>query len=244
MTALLVDEESTEGGLLRRLSGVQRGAGVATTNERLYYTWMAGIDLRMAGHVTSLKQGIVDTGARLVVGPRGCGHRPAEGDSISVSGCCLTVARGSDPARGRIAFDVIPETLGKTILGDLKPGSRVNLEHAVRADTLMGGHFVQGHIDGVGAVRRVQADEADWRIEIGAPAELMDCIIPKGSIALDGVSLTIAEVFKDGFGVALIPTTLELTTLGALKAGSRCNIETDMIARQVAWVVKGMGTRQ
>lgn len=179
------------------------------------------------------------SGVRLVVDTRGWKHQPTVGDSISVSGVCLTVSPGSDPARGLLAFDVIPETLDKTVLGGLAPGARVNLEHAVRADTLMGGHFVQGHIDGIGVVRRVQADPADWRIEIEAPADLMECITPKGSIALDGVSLTIAGVERWGFSVAIIPTTLELTTLGELKQGARCNLETDMIARQVAWVMRG-----
>lgn len=178
-------------------------------------------------------------GVRLVAEATGWNHQPTVGDSISVSGCCLTVAQGSLPARGRLAFDVIPETLSKTTLGGLVPGSRVNLEHAVRADTLMGGHFVQGHIDGIGVVRWVQADPADWRIDIDAPAELMDCIVPKGSIALDGVSLTLADVGPRGFSVAIIPTTLALTTLGELRPGARCNIETDMIARQVAWVMRG-----
>lgn len=181
-------------------------------------------------------------GVRLGVDASGWNHCPVVGDSISVSGCCLTVTDGGRGA-GNLVFDVISQTLAVTILGDLRAGSRVNLEHAVRADTLMGGHFVQGHIDGVGVVRGTQPDPADWRIEIEAPAALMDCIVPKGSIAVDGVSLTLAEVSDRGFTVAIIPTTLEMTTLGELREGARCNIETDMIARQVAHIVRNFRER-
>lgn len=195
-------------------------------------------------------------GVRLRIDPRGWAHHPGAGDSISVSGCCLTVAPWAGPAGGPgarpdggagappggraagdgrgLAFDVVPETLSKTTLGSLRPGTGVNLEHAVRADTLMGGHFVQGHVDGVGRVVKVQDDPADWRVEIEAPHEMSDWIVPKGSICVEGVSLTIAGVGARGrFGVALIPVTLERTTLGTLRVGDGVNLEGDIIAKTV-----------
>jgi len=172
-------------------------------------------------------------GARLVVDPLGWDHRPSPGDSIAVNGCCLTVAGSPDSASGAMAFDVVAETLSKTTLGSLRAGGRVNLEHAVRADTLMGGHFVQGHVDGVARVARVQAVESDWRLTLLPPAELLDSIVPKGSVTLQGVSLTVADLVDGGFQVALIPTTLRLTTLGELSAGDAVNIEADMLAKTV-----------
>ena len=170
------------------------------------------------------------TGARLLIDPAGWGHRPAPGDSISVSGACLTVAEGSTPSAW--AFDVVHETLAKTALGRLTPGGRVNLEHAVTAATLMGGHFVQGHVDGVGTVERVQAT-ADWRLTIRPPADLMPFMAPKGSVCLDGVSLTIADLSPEAITIALIPTTLERTTLRDLKPGDGVNIEADILAKTV-----------
>lgn len=171
-------------------------------------------------------------GVRLTIDPGGWAHRPTEGESIAVSGCCLTVAGVA--AGGAIAFDVIPETLRMTILGGLTPGSRVNLEHSLRADSLLGGHFVQGHVDGVGEVVSVVKGE-EWRVRVRPPAGLMRFMAPKGSVALDGVSLTLADLsVEEGWiEVALIPTTLEITTLGELAPGSRVNIEADILAKTV-----------
>lgn len=176
------------------------------------------------------------TGTRLVVDLGAWAHRPGGGDSISVSGVCLTVA-GQDGSC--VAFDVVPETLAKTSLGRLKPGDRVNLEHCVTPTTLMGGHFVQGHVDGVGAVRAIKT-EGEWRVTIAIPADLMPFIAPKGSIALDGVSLTVAgiDAASRSIDVALIPTTLERTTLGAWKVGHVVNVETDMLAKTVVNYVR------
>lgn len=171
-------------------------------------------------------------GVRLTVDLGAWGHRPAPGDSISVSGCCLTVAA----AGGAMAsFDLVPETLSRTTLGGLEPGSRVNLEHACRADALMGGHIVQGHVDGVGEVVRVQADPEDWRVVVRPPGQFMEWVSPKGSVTIEGVSLTVAalDVERGEFGVALIPVTLEATTLRDLRAGSRVNLEGDVIAKTV-----------
>lgn len=173
-------------------------------------------------------------GVRFLIDPRGWSHRPVVGESICVSGCCLTLAEPPEATGGRLAFDAIPETLAKTTLGRLKEGAAVNLERSLRASDLMGGHLVQGHVDGVGTMERVDAGE-DYRITIRPPAELMPYIVPKGSICVDGVSLTVARVDPGAgvFGVALIPTTLALTTLGGARAGDRCNLEADITAKTI-----------
>ncbi|MGH7131401.1 MAG: riboflavin synthase [Phycisphaerales bacterium] len=171
-------------------------------------------------------------GLRLLIDPGAWPHRSAVGDSIAVSGVCLTVAAIEPSGAGRWAFDAVPETLAKTTLGRLKPGDRVNLEHAVTASTLMGGHFVQGHVDGVGTVASVQKG-ADWRLTVTPPAEVLPFLAPKGSITIDGVSLTIAALTRDSLTVALIPTTLDVTTLGTFKPGDGVNIEADMLAKTV-----------
>ncbi|MEM7577659.1 MAG: riboflavin synthase [Planctomycetota bacterium] len=164
-----------------------------------------------------------------------CGQRGiVEGDSICVSGVCLTVAAiaGGADCR-RLAFDVIPETLAKSSLGGRGVGGAVNLEPAVTADQPMGGHFMQGHVDGVGEVIAVQDDPADWRVSIKVPGGFEAWLVPKGSIAVDGVSLTLAEVNADTFEIALIPTTLEHTTLDELEVGSRVNLEGDVVVKSV-----------
>ena len=173
-------------------------------------------------------------GARLTVDSPGwpdpAVYKPIHGDSICVSGVCLTVTEHSD---GQMSFDVIAETLAKTNLGELEPGHPVNLEPAVTPNQPLGGHFMQGHIDGVGEVTRVHAGEDEHRITIKPPAELMPYIIPKGSIAIDGISLTLAAVHEDSFEVALIPTTLELTTLGDTAVGRRVNLEADILSKTI-----------
>lgn len=181
------------------------------------------------------------SGARLVIDPAGWAHAPALGDSISIDGCCLTLA-AITPA-GDWCFDAVAQTLSVTTLGSLRAGSRVNLEHACRADTLLGGHIVQGHVDGVAEVILARRDPADWRVRFRPPPELMECMSPKGSVAVSGVSLTLAAVGDDWFEVALIPTTLEKTNLDELGEGSRCNIETDIIARTVVqWLRRQRGS--
>lgn len=183
-------------------------------------------------------------GVRLVVepvGPRGgWGYVPGLGESISVSGCCLTVAGVSE---GAWAFDVVRETLSKTTLGGLAAGSLVNLEHSVTPATLLGGHLVQGHVDGVGVVERVDRG-ADWRVRVRSPAGLMEYMTPKGSVAVEGVSLTLAavDVAAGWFEVALIPTTLEVTTLGGLRDGDRVNLEADAMAKTVVHWLKNFGS--
>ncbi len=157
--------------------------------------------------------------------------RPVElGASICVSGVCLTVTAADERA---LCFDVIPETLARTTLGLLRPGSQVNLEPSLRAGDRMDGHIVQGHIDGTALVCEVAIDPAGHVVRFEAGTDLMAYVIPKGSVAIDGVSLTIASVQADTFTVALIPTTLAVTTLGTLKIGDRVNVETDILARTV-----------
>jgi riboflavin synthase len=157
-------------------------------------------------------------GGRLVVES---GVRAAIGDSVAVNGVCLTVVDAPD---GRLAFDVVQETLDRT-----KPfGDEVNLEGALRAGDPLGGHYVQGHVDGVGTVR--STGDPVW-IDV-APA-LRRYVVEKGSIAVDGVSLTVAAVDDDGFAVALVPHTLEVTTLGTLAAGESVNLEVDILAKYV-----------
>jgi riboflavin synthase len=152
------------------------------------------------------------------------------GDSIAVSGACLT-AIGLEP--GAFAADVSRETLDCTILGALLPGAAVNLERALRAGDALGGHYVTGHVDGLAQVVDVREEARSWRVRFEVPAALARYIAPKGSATVDGVSLTVNEVEGRVFGVNLIPHTREVTTLGALQAGRRVNLEVDIIARYV-----------
>lgn len=188
--------------------------------------------VQQLGMVVSATPG--DFGLRLVIDAHGWDHRPAMGESIAVNGCCLTLAES--PPRGgggSLAFDVIHQTIAVTTLGSLRPGDSVNLEHAVTPQTLLGGHIVQGHVDGIGRVTGIVADATEYQIRINPPIDLMDCIVRKGSIAVDGVSLTIAATGPEWFEVALIPTTRRLTTLGNLQKGSRVNLEADYLAKIV-----------
>ncbi|PFG33126.1 riboflavin synthase [Sanguibacter antarcticus] len=155
----------------------------------------------------------------------------APGDSISVNGVCLTVS--SLPLDGTFTADVMPESLRRTALGRLVPGARVNLERAVRADTRLGGHIVQGHVDAVGTLAS-RAPGPRWDdLELDAPRDITRYIVEKGSITVSGVSLTVTGVRDDGFSVSLIPTTLETTILGDLRPGDTVNLEVDIIAKYV-----------
>lgn len=161
------------------------------------------------------------------------------GDSIAVNGVCLTVTGvGTD---GTFTTDVMPESLRRTALGDLVAGSPVNLERAVRADTRLGGHIVQGHVDGVGTlVHRTPGERWDDLV-LSAPAGLTRYVAEKGSITVSGVSLTVTHVDDTGFGVSLIPTTLEATTLGTLTPGDHVNLEVDVIAKYVERLLGARG---
>jgi riboflavin synthase len=159
------------------------------------------------------------------------------GDSIAVNGCCLTVvSTGSSAEGGGVDLwtaDVMQETLDKTSLYGVAPGDRVNLERAVTADKRLGGHIVQGHVDGVGVVRGRTPSEHWEVVEIEMPPELGRYLVDKGSITVDGVSLTVVETRDDSFTVSLIPETLARTTLGSRRPGDRVNLETDVIAKHV-----------
>lgn len=152
------------------------------------------------------------------------------GDSVAVNGCCLTVVATDGP---HWSFQAGPETLAKTNLGGLQPGHGVNLERSLPADGRLGGHFVQGHIDGVGEVAEIERD-GEWVVMwFRVPEELAAQMVPKGSVAVDGVSLTLVEVERDRFSVALIPHTLDVTTLGDRRVGDAVNIETDVLGKYV-----------
>ena len=154
----------------------------------------------------------------------------AIGDSLSVNGVCLTVReRGS----GTLAFDLSEETRGRTSLGSLERGRVVNLERPVRADSMMGGHFVQGHADGVAKVAQVRTLPGSVEITFDVPPELLHYIVEKGSIAVDGVSLTVTKVKDREVSVSLIPHTLGATNLGSMTAGRLVNVEVDILAKYV-----------
>ncbi|MDX2237253.1 MAG: riboflavin synthase [Hyphomonadaceae bacterium] len=156
------------------------------------------------------------------------------GASISHAGVCLTVIERRRASDGMVhVVEAVPETLQKTTLGALKSGAAINLERALKLGDELGGHIVAGHVDGVGAVRRIEVDGGSWRMLIGAPAPLMRYFAQKGSVAVDGVSLTITHVEDDAFGVAIIPHTLQATTLGELGEGDAVNLEVDTVARYV-----------
>jgi riboflavin synthase len=153
------------------------------------------------------------------------------GDSICVQGCCLTVTARA----GRtFAADLSRETLSLTTLGTLAVGAAVNLEPALRAGDALGGHLVSGHVDGIGRVTGVESDARSRRLTIAVPRELMRYVAPKGSVTVDGVSLTVNEVAELSFGVSIIPHTQAATTLGAAAAGTPVNIEIDQVARYLA----------
>jgi riboflavin synthase alpha subunit len=154
----------------------------------------------------------------------------AVGDSVAIDGVCLTVVDGDHKT---LAFDAVPETLARTTLGRLGPGTAVNLEAALRAGEPLGGHYVQGHIDGTGRVRSVEDEGEGKRVWVDAPKEILRYCVEKGSIAVDGVSLTVAGLDDDGFAVALVPHTLEATTLGKAASGDAVNLEADVLAKYV-----------
>lgn len=169
-------------------------------------------------------------GARIAVRMPGLAPDVAMGDSVAVNGTCLTaVELGPE----RIAFEAMGETLAKTTTGALAPGSAVNLEPALRPTDRMGGHVVQGHVDAVGEVVGVRADGIARVVEIGAPPEVARYVVQKGSIAVDGVSLTVSAVTERGFEIWLIPHTCEVTTLGRIDIGDRVNLEADIYAKYV-----------
>ena len=156
------------------------------------------------------------------------------GDSIAINGACLTVAAAVTAGEGgTLAFEAVQETLDKTNLGDLREGSRVNLERAMRSDGRLDGHIVQGHVDGVGRVQELRCEGDDVRLFVECGPEVASYLVDKGSVTVDGVSLTVVEARDDGFDVALIPHTLQVTTLGERRPGDRVNLEADILGKYV-----------
>jgi riboflavin synthase len=184
--------------------------------------------VRELGRVAACSGG--EGGVRLTVAAPETAAAAALGDSISVNGVCLTVVAADN---GTLAFDAVPETLARSSLGRLEPGSAVNLEPALRAGDPLGGHVVQGHVDGLARVRAVEPEGDGRRLWFDAPPRLLRYVVEKGSLALDGVALTVAELDDAGFAVALIPHTLAVTTLGELAPGDEVNLEVDVLAKYV-----------
>jgi len=177
---------------------------------------------------------VIEAGSgRLAIDNAETAKRLSIGASVAVNGCCLTVVKKTG---AKFSMDVVPETLRRTALGSLTPGARVNLELPLAADGLLDGHLVQGHIDATGTVVRVAAATAGREVTFELPADLRDFVVEKGSIAVDGVSLTVAAVDdqEGSFTVALIPHTLAVTIAGEYKEGTLVNLEADIVARYVA----------
>ena len=185
------------------------------------------------GTVDSIER--TDSGARLRIAA-GLGRELGAGDSVAVSGACLTAV---EPGPEGFAADVMNQTLDLTALGALEPGSAVNLEPAVRASDRLGGHIVQGHIDATGTVAGVATDGFARRVRVELPDGLERYVVERGSIALDGVSLTVAGIEGRIVEVSLIPETLERTTFGSLETGDRVNVEVDVIARHAERLLQG-----
>ena len=192
--------------------------------------------IETTGRITAWRE--VAEGRRLYVAAPQMTRDALPGSSIAIAGVCLTVA---DKSAGAIGFDVIHETLERSTLGLKQVGDYVNLEQAVRAGQRLDGHFVQGHVDGVAIVDRVVATPQEHVLWLTVDEHVRPFLVSKGSIALDGVSLTIAEVKDHLFSVALIPTTLARTTLADLRAADRVNVESDIIARTVVHYLQGLG---
>jgi riboflavin synthase len=184
--------------------------------------------VRERGRIASVDGGA--EGIRIDVEAPATAGGAAVGDSVAVSGCCLTVVEVLD---GHLRFDAVPESLSRTTLGGLQRGSGVNLEPALRAGEAFGGHYVQGHVDGLGRVRSLEPEGDGARLWVEAPTDLLRYCVEKGSITLDGVSLTIAELAPGAFAVALVPHTLAVTTLGDLRPGQPVNLEVDVLAKYV-----------
>jgi riboflavin synthase len=180
------------------------------------------------GTVAALEEGVLAVDAVL-------SRELAEGDSVAVNGVCLTATEVDD--QGGFDADVMPETLRRTALGALAEGDDVNLELPLRASDRLGGHVVQGHVDGLGSVESVEEEGVARAMRIAAPSELLRYVVEKGSIAVDGVSLTVSEIDDESFSVSLIPETLERTTLGAAGPGNPVNLEVDVLAKYVERLV-------
>lgn len=190
--------------------------------------------VRELGHVEGVDGS--EQGVRLTVRAPTLADRVVLGASVALDGCCLTVTTIDDE---RLGFDAVPETLRRTTLGRLRQGSAVNLEPALRVGEALGGHYVQGHVDGVGRIRSSEREGEGLRVWVDAPAEVLRLCVEKGSITVAGVSLTVAELDDAGFAVALVPHTLAVTTLGRLGPGDEVNLESDVLAKYVQRLLRG-----
>jgi riboflavin synthase len=188
--------------------------------------------VRERGRVAGIDGG--EAGVRLRIAAPLTAPGVALGDSVSIGGVCLTVVAVDGD---EIAFDAVPETLGRTALGGLATGDEVNVEPALRAGEPLGGHVVQGHVDGLGRVRSVEPEGDGRRIWIDAEQDMLRYCVEKGSVAVDGVSLTVADLDDAGFALALIPHTLAETTLGGIAIGDNVNLEVDVLAKYVERLV-------
>lgn len=184
------------------------------------------------GTIHSIRHG--RAGIRLAIRARICARGAKIGDSIALNGCCLTVARLQRSARGALLhFDLLRETWTRTNLQFAPRGSLVNLERALRVDARLSGHFVTGHIDGIGKIARWERNGADHVLDITSPPEVLRYIIFKGSVAVDGISLTVARVTRNGFRIWIVPHTFEITALRERKVGDAVNLEADIIGKYV-----------
>jgi riboflavin synthase len=188
--------------------------------------------VRERGRIAALDGG--PSGVRLRVEAPETAAASAIGDSVSINGCCLTVVAVED---GSVAFDAVPETLSRSSLGRLAAGDAVNVEPALRAGEPLGGHYVQGHVDGVGRIRSTEPEGDGRRLWVDAPDTVLRYCVEKGSVAVDGISLTVAALDERGFSVALVPHTLAATTLGEAKPDDAVNLEADVLAKYVERLV-------
>ena len=173
-------------------------------------------------------------GRALAVRAPATASRTHVGDSIAIDGCCLTATEVAD---GTIRFQAVPETIARSTLGTLERNEQVNVEPAIRAGEELGGHYVHGHVDAVARIRSVEAEGQGFRVVVEAPEAVLRYCVEKGSVTVDGVSLTVAELVDEGFAVALVPHTLEATTLSALRPGQAVNLEADVLAKYVERLV-------
>jgi len=212
---------------------VTHRAGTVTTAPDYASSVFTGIVRELGRVVSALENG---GGVRLRIRATETAGGAAPGDSVAVNGCCLTVTGVAD---GTLEFDAVPETLARTTLGGLDPGAEVNLEPALRAGEPLGGHFVQGHVDDRGRVAALDREGDGARLRLDLPAQLLRYCVEKGSLAIDGVSLTIAALRDDGVEIALVPFTLEHTTLARLRAGDEVNVEVDLLAKYAERLASG-----
>ncbi len=216
------------------------GAEKAATRRPENFARVRGIPARIRGMFTGIVVGrgevvslaeIAGAALRMVLDVSVLPREPGHGASVSVSGVCLTVV---DCADGRASFDVVGETVRCSTLGEVRVGDRPNLEPPLRMGDELGGHQVQGHVDGVGQILAIERRTDETWMTIQAPPEVMNTLVPKGWVTVDGASLTVADLTERSFSVALIPTTLQLTTLGDARVGTRVNLEGDPLGKHVA----------